>query len=73
VDLIGVKAWVDSVVWLLLGCSEGVVDFSCGLLWRRLRICPIIYPFLGLLRIWAISGDMSFVFSMKEIILPSLS
>jgi len=34
---------------------------------------PCFYPLLGFFRIWAISGDMPFVFSMEETILPSLS
>ena len=50
-----------------------MVDFSCGLLWRRLRIFPVLYPLLSFLRIWAISGDVPFVLCMKETILPSLS
>ena len=72
-DLIGVKAWVDWEVWLLQGCSEGMVDFSCGLLWRRLRVCPILYPLLSFLCIWTISGDVPFVLSMEKIVLPLLS
>ena len=72
-NLIGVKAWVDWVVWLLRGCIEGVVNFSSGLLGWRLRVCPILYPLLSFLHIWAISGDVLFVLFMKETILPSLS
>ena len=33
---------------------------------------PFFYPLLGFIRIWAISGDVPFVFSMEETILPSL-
>ena len=50
-----------------------MVDFPGGLLWRRLRVFSAFYPFLSFLRIWAISGDVPFVFSMKETILPLLS
>ena len=49
-----------------------MVDLTGGLLWRRLRVCPVFYPLLGFFSIWAISGDVPFVFSMEEIILPSL-
>ena len=69
-NLTGVKAWVDWAIWLPRGCNEGMVDFSCGLLWRRLRVCPILYPLLSFFRVWAISGDVSFVLSMKETVLP---
>ena len=72
-DLPRVKAWVDWVIWLFRGCSEGMVDFSGRLLLRRLRVCPIIYPLLSFFRVWAIFGDVSFVLSMKETVLPSLS
>jgi len=70
VDLTRVKAWVDCVIWLFRGCSEGMVDFFGGLLLRRLRVCPILYPLLSFFRVWAISGDVSFVLSMKETVLP---
>jgi len=73
VNLIGVKVWADWAVWLLRGCSEGMVDFFCGLLWWRLRVCPVLYPLLSFLHVWAISGDVLFVFFMKEAILTSLS
>ena len=33
---------------------------------------PYFYSLLGFFRIWAISGDVPFVFSKKETILPSL-
>ena len=49
-----------------------MVHLSCRLLWRRLWVCSIFYPFLGLLGIWTIPGDVPFVFSIEEIILPSL-
>ena len=49
-----------------------MIHLSCGLLWWRWRICSAFDPFLGLLGIWAISGDVPFVFSIEEIILPSL-
>ena len=71
--MIGVKAWVDWAIWLLQRYSEGMVDLPGRLLWQRLRVCPIFYRLLGFFRIWAISGDVSFVFSMEETILPSLS
>ena len=57
-------------MWLLRGCSEGMVDFSCGLLWWRLWVCSIFYPLLSFLRVWAISSDVPFVFSMKETVMP---
>ena len=69
--MIGVKAWVDWAIWLLWRYNEGIVDLPSGLLWRRLRVCPVFYPLLGFFCIWAISGDMPFVFSMEEIILSS--
>jgi hypothetical protein len=72
-NLIGVKTWVDWAIWLLQRCSEGVVDLPGGLLWQRLRVCPIFYHLLSFLRIWAISSDVPFVLFIKEIILPSLS
>ena len=72
-DLIGVEAWIDWAVWLLRGCDEGMVDFSCGLLWQRLSVCPVLYPLLSFPRVWAISGDVPFVLSMEKTILPSLS
>ena len=72
VNLIGVKAWVDWAIWLLWRYIEGMVDLPGGLLWRRLRVCPVFYSLLGLFRIWAISGDVPFVFSMEETILPLL-
>ena len=49
-----------------------MVHLSCGLLWRRWQICSAFDPFLGLLGIWAIPGDVPFVFSMEETILASL-
>ena len=49
-----------------------MVHLSCGLLWRRWWICFGFDPFLGLLGIWAIPGDVPFVFSMEETILASL-
>jgi len=49
-----------------------MVYLSCGLLWRGLQICSAFDPFLGLLGIWTIPGDVPFVFSIEEIILPSL-
>ena len=49
-----------------------MVHLSCGLLWRRWWICSAFDPFLGLLSIWAVPGDVPFVFSMEETILPSL-
>ena len=69
----GVKVWVDWAVWLLRGCGKCMVDFSYGLLWQRLRVCPVLYPLLSFLHVWAISGDVLFVFFMKEAILTSLS
>ena len=71
-NLIGVKTWVDWAIWLLRRHNEGVVDLPSGLLWHRLEFCPAFYPLLSFLRIWAISGDVPFVFSMKETILPPL-
>jgi len=68
-----VKAWVHWAIWLLRRHNEGVIDLPGGLLWRRLRICLVFYSLLGFLRIWAISGDVPFVFSMKKAMLPSLS
>ena len=65
-DLTGVKAWVDWAVWLLRWYSDGVVDFSCGLLWWRLRVCPILYPLLSFICIWAISADVPF-----DVLIPS--
>ena len=70
--MIGVKAWVDWAIWMLRRYNEGMVDLPSGLLWRRLRVCPVFYPLLGFFCIWAISGDMPFVFSMEETILPLL-
>ena len=35
-------------------------------------ICSAFDPFLGLLSIWAIPGDVPLVLSMKEAVLPSL-
>jgi len=49
-----------------------MVHLSRELLWRRWRICSAFDPFLGLLGVWAVLGCVPFVFSMKEIILPSL-
>jgi len=49
-----------------------MVHLSRGLLWRRWLICSAFDPFLGLLGIWAVLGCVPFVFSIKEIILPSL-
>ena len=49
-----------------------MVHLSHELLWRRWQICSAFDPFLGLLGIWAVLGCVPFVFSMKEIILPSL-
>ena len=49
-----------------------MVDLPSRLLWQRLRVCPIFYPLLGFFCIWAISGDVPFVFSMEKTILPSL-
>ena len=49
-----------------------MAHLSCRLLWRRWRICSAFDPFLGLLGIWAIPGDVPFVFSIEETILPSL-
>ena len=71
-NLIRVKDWVDWAIWLLRRYNKGVVDFLGGLLGRRLKICPIFYYLLGFFRIWAISGDMPFVFFMEETILSSL-
>jgi hypothetical protein len=50
-----------------------VVHFPSGLLRWRLRLFSTFYPLLRFLRIWAISGDVPFVFSMKETVLPPLS
>ena len=57
---------------LLRRCNEGMVYLSCRLLWRRLRVCSVFYPFLGLLSIWTIPGDVPLVLFMKETVLPSL-
>jgi hypothetical protein len=73
VNLIGIKTWVDWAIWLLRRRSKGVVDLPNGVLWRRLRICPAFYSLLSFLRNWTISGDVPFVLSMKETILPSQS
>ena len=67
----GVYAWVNWVV-LLLRCCKGMVHLSCGLMWRRWRICSAFDAFLGLLGIWAIPGDVPLVLSMKEAVLSSL-
>jgi hypothetical protein len=72
VDLIGVKAWVYWAAWLLRGCGEGMIYLSYGLLWWGLRVCSILYPLLSFLCVWAIPGDVPFVLSIKETILPSL-
>ena len=72
-NLIGVKTWVDWAIWLLRRYNKGVVDLPGGLLWRRLTIFPIFYSLLGFFCIWAISGDVPFVFTMKETILHPLS
>ena len=49
-----------------------MVYLSCALLYRRLRICSAFDPFLGLPSIRVVPGDVPFVFSMEETILPSL-
>ena len=49
-----------------------MVYLSCVLLWQRLQICPAFDPFLGLLSIQAIPGDVSLVLSMKKAVLPLL-
>ena len=49
-----------------------MVYLSWGLLWRGLQICSAFYPFLGLLGIWTIPGDVSLVLSMKKAVLPLL-
>ena len=38
---------------------------------RQLWVLLVLYPLLCFLGLRAISGDMSFVFSMEEIVLPS--
>jgi hypothetical protein len=48
-----------------------MVYLSCGLLWRRLRVCSTFDPFLGLLSIWTIPGDVPLILSTEEAILPS--
>ena len=55
---------------LVLGYGGGVVDFSYWLLRCRLWILLVLYPLLYFLGIRTISGDMSFVPSMKETVLP---
>ena len=49
-----------------------MVYLSCGLLWRRLRICSAFDPFLGLLSIRAVLGDVPLVLFIKEAVLPLL-
>ena len=56
----------------MVGCSEGMAYFPCGFLWWRLWIYSGFDPFFSLFGIWAIPGDVPFVFSMKEAILSSL-
>ena len=49
-----------------------MAHLSHELLWQRWWICSTFDPFLGLLGVWAVPSYVPFVFSMKEIILPSL-
>ena len=49
-----------------------MVYLSCRLLWQRLRVCSDFYPFLGLLGIWTIPGDVPLILCIKETVLPSL-
>jgi hypothetical protein len=52
--------------------GKGVIYLSSLLGRRRLRVSSAFDPFLHFLGIWAISGDMPFLFAMKEAILLAL-
>ena len=49
-----------------------MVYLSCRLLWQRLWVCSIFYPYLGLLSIWTIPSYAPLVLSKKETVLPLL-
>jgi len=66
-----VQAWVYTAILLLVpSCGGGVVDFSYRLLRCRLWVLLVLYPLLCFLSTQAIPGDMSFVVSMEETVLP---